>query len=149
MRWALYLVGFVMVVATAFWSYRMTYRTQNALDRVASLRGEIAREREAIAVLQAEWAWLTAPERLRALVEAHADDLKLEPMTPERFARIDEIAEPPVDDGLDPVALIDLDEAGPATLPTPTAAPAPRPRPALAERVAIEPLEARLEGEAE
>lgn len=130
MRWALYFAGFALVVATAFWSYRMTYRTQDALDEVAALRSEIAREREAISVLEVEWAWLTAPERLKQLANDHAEALGLAPMTPERFAVFDEVAEPPVDDGMDPVALIDMDEVGPVTLPSPAAAPAPRPRPA-------------------
>ena len=129
MRWFLYIVGVALVVATAFWSYRMTYRTQDAFERVAELRSEITREREAIAVLEAEWAWLNAPERIAALVKAHEDELGLAPMTPEVFARIDEIEEPPVDDRMEPIALIGMEEVGPVSLPTPDASPAPRPRP--------------------
>lgn len=129
MRWALYLAGVALVVVTAFWSYRMTYGTQDALDEAAELRREIARERESIAVLSVEWAWLTSPERLAALAKEHDLALGLLPMAPERFARIDEIAEPPVDDGLEPVDLIGLRDIGPVTLPNPDAAPAPRPRP--------------------
>ena len=129
MRWVLYIFGVALVVATAFWSYRMTYRTQDAFDRVAELRRDITREREAIAVLKAEWAWLNAPERLAALAKAHEGALGLAPMTPEVFARVDEIEEPPVDDGMEPVALIGMEEVGPVSLPTPEASPAPRPRP--------------------
>ena len=129
MRWALYLVGVALVVATAFWSYRMTYGTQDAFDEVAKLRREIAREREAISVLEVEWAWLTAPERIAKLVKENERALGLAPMAPERFARVDEIAEPPIDDGLEPVALIDMGDVGPVSLPNPAAAPAPRPRP--------------------
>ena len=129
MRWILYIFGVALVVATAFWSYRMTYRTQDAFDQVAELRREITREREAIAVLEAEWAWLNSPERIAALVKTHEDELGLFPMAPETFARVDEIAEPPVDDGMEPVALIGFEEVGPVSLPTPEASPAPRPRP--------------------
>ncbi|MEL6792636.1 MAG: cell division protein FtsL [Pseudomonadota bacterium] len=136
MRWALYLLGVGLVAMSASWSYKMTYRTQDAFAEVVDLRRDIAREREAITVLEAEWAWLNAPERLAALVKAHEDELGLSPMIPEHFARLDEIAEPPVDDGLEPVALIGMDEVGPVTLPNPVAAPAPRPRPVRVSEVA-------------
>lgn len=129
MRWAIYILGVGLVVASAFWSYQMTYRTQDAFDRVAELRSEITAEREAISVLRAEWAWLNAPERLASLVKAHEDELGLAPMEPDVFARIDEVEEPPVDDGMEPVALIGMEEIGPVSLPTPDASPAPRPRP--------------------
>ena len=129
MRWALYLCGVALAVAVGAWSYQVTYATQDAFKEVSKLRRDIAREREAIAVLQAEWAWLNAPERLTALVKEHEAELGLVPMAPERFARIDEIELPPIDDGMEPVALIGMDEVGPVTLPTPTAAPAPQPRP--------------------
>lgn len=126
MRWALYIFGVCLVVGSAFWSYRMTYGTQDMMDAVRALRAEIRAEREAIAVLEAEWAWMNAPARLEALAEAHRPRLALRPMTPDRFADLAEVAEPPVDDGLEPVALIDLDEVGAAL----SLAPRPTPRPA-------------------
>lgn len=125
MRWALYIAGFAIVVVAAAWSYRVTYATQGAFDAAAKLRGEIRREREAIAVLEAEWAWLNAPARLSRLVAENNDILGLAPMTPDVFAVMSEIETPSPDDGLEPVAIIDLDEAGPETI----FAPSPRPRP--------------------
>lgn len=137
MRWCLYFLGVAAVVATAFWSYQMTYRTQDRFDDVAELRRDIAREREAITVLKAEWAWLNAPERLAELTRAHEDELGLVPMKPEHFAHVAEIEEPPVDDGMEPVALIGMEEVGPVTLPTPSAAPTPRPRPQRVEPLSV------------
>lgn len=127
MRWALYVVGLCLVVAAAFWSYRMTYGTKDVMAEVRTLRSEIRREREAIAILEAEWAWLNAPARLEALLEENRARLELKAMTPDRFAEIAEIAAPPIDDGMDPVAIIGLEEVGQAVSLGPS--PPPRPRP--------------------
>jgi hypothetical protein len=94
-RIVLLLSAAVLVVVMATWAYRVNYATQAALDRVADLRAQIAAEREAIAVLRAEWAYLNRPDRLRALVEAHNDVLNLVPVSPEHFAEIGMIAYPP------------------------------------------------------
>ena len=141
MRWALYIVGFAAVVLSAAWSYRVTYATQSALDDAQRLRWEIRREREAIAVLEAEYAWLNAPERLAALVRANNDILRLKPMTPEIFAVMSEIEYPAPDDGMEPVAIIDLDDVGPETF----FSPAPRPRPALRTQTQPESRQARFD----
>ena len=74
-----------LVIVTAIWTYQITYRTTDALDRVADLRARIAAEREAVQVLTVEWAWLNRPERLNRLVAAHQDKLGLVPMQPETF----------------------------------------------------------------
>ena len=56
MRLVLYISSAVLVVVCATWAYRVNYATQEAMNRVADLRAEIAREREALGVLEAEWA---------------------------------------------------------------------------------------------
>ncbi|MEM7523293.1 MAG: hypothetical protein AAF360_05975 [Pseudomonadota bacterium] len=129
MRWALYIVGLCLVVASAFLSYRTTYGTQDTLESVADLRAEIGREREAISVLEAEWAWMNAPARLEALLAKHGAVLALRPVDPLQFAEATELPWPAIDDGLEPVALIDLDELAPDLL----FAPRPRPRPIIQE----------------
>ena len=127
MRGALYLLGCALIVAMAFWSYRMNYETQARLDAADQVRRDIADQREAIAVLSAEWAYLNAPARLKRLVETRGASLGLAPMTPDHFADLDEIERPTPDDGMAPVAIIDLDELGaPVAL-----APAPVRRPAV------------------
>ena len=74
-----------MVCAT--WAYRVNYATQEAMGRLADLRQEIAAEREAIAVLNAEWAYLNRPDRLRALVAANAAALGLDGAHPRAVRR--------------------------------------------------------------
>ena len=95
MRGALYIAAAVLVALTAFWAYRISYKAVAALDRVQALRAEIAREHEALVVLRAEWAWLSAPERLSALLAAHGDALGLAPLSGAQFAALAEVPPPP------------------------------------------------------
>lgn len=130
MRGALYIAGVAMIVAMAFWAYRMNYQTQERVGVVENLRQEIGREREAIAVLRAEWAFLNAPERLAKLAHLHRGSLNLQPMAPEIFADLTEIVTPEPDDGLQPVTIIDLD----AIAPPLAMSPPPKIRPAFLEQ---------------
>lgn len=95
MRGAMYFLAAALVALSAFWAYRVNYEAKGALDRVSGLRRAIAAEREAIAVLRAEWAWLSAPDRVRALVAANAEALGLEPMTAMSYVAIDRLPSPP------------------------------------------------------
>ncbi|MCB1370451.1 MAG: cell division protein FtsL [Rhodobacteraceae bacterium] len=102
MKIVLHLSGIVLVAVCATWAYRVNYETQEAQNRLADLRGEIASEREAVSVLEAEWAYLNRPDRLRALVAAHADALNLVDLQPESFGEAAMVAFPP-----DPTELVD------------------------------------------
>ncbi len=104
MRAVLYLSATVLVVLCAVWAYRVNYTTQDAQNRVADLRAAIARERELLAVLRAEWAYLNRPDRLAVLVERNAEALGLAPLTPEQFADPAMIAFPPPPEDLIPAA---------------------------------------------
>lgn len=105
MRAVLMLSAAVLVAVSATWAYRVNYATREALDRVAHLHGTIARERETLAVLRAEWAYLNRPDRLRALVILHSDALGLTDLTPEQFGEPAMVAYPP--DPLDAPDAID------------------------------------------
>jgi hypothetical protein len=95
LTWLLRGSAIVLVAVCASWAYKVNYATQEALDRVAELRAEIAREREAMAVLTAEWAYLNRPDRLRALVAANAESLGLGELTPDQFGEAAMVAFPP------------------------------------------------------
>lgn len=73
------------IIAIAGWAYNVNYNTKAAIERVSSLRAEIAAEREALRVLKVEWAYLNAPDRLARLVAEHNDHLQLVPMVPGAF----------------------------------------------------------------
>ncbi len=104
MRLLLNLSAAVLVVVCAVWAYRVNYATQEATDRVADLRQQIADEREAIAVLKAEWAYLNRPDRLQALVAANPE-LGLAELTPDQFGDAATVAYPPPPEP-DPAALV-------------------------------------------
>lgn len=94
MRAFLSLVAALAVMGLAFWAYHENYATKAALDDVAQLEAEIADQRDALAVLNAEWAYLNRPDRLRDLVQLNFERLGLLPMLPEQFGAVSEVAFP-------------------------------------------------------
>lgn len=82
------------VMGLAFWAYRENYRTQSAISELTHLQAEIASLREGISVLDAEWAYLNRPDRLRALVALNFDRLGLFPLTARQFGGVTQVAYP-------------------------------------------------------
>ncbi len=65
--------------------YKLKYKVQN-LDRESlALQRQILAEREAIRLLDADWAYLNQPDRLQVLAERH---LTLGPIDPRQFAMV-------------------------------------------------------------
>lgn len=94
MRIFFYIPTALAVLALAVWAYRENYRTQEVMAQVQSLQRQIAGERAALAVLNAEWAYLNRPDRLRALAEINFDRLGLLPLKPEHFGQADQVIYP-------------------------------------------------------
>ena len=84
--------------ATLFWSglalasavglFLVKYEVQEKSDALSAIRNEIAETKEAIKILEAEWAYRNRPERLTTLVEKHLD---LKPVTAPQMDEIDTI----------------------------------------------------------
>ncbi len=100
MKSFLYLLAGVAVVLAASKTYQINYRVQQAETRVSKLVRQIDKEREAIAVLEVEWAYLNRPERLRALAFTYSAELQLDKVDAANFGTIAEIAPPPDEIGL-------------------------------------------------
>lgn len=101
MRSLVYVSIALMVMGLAFWAYGQNYRTQAVLKDTRDLQNEIAALRERLSVLRAEWAYLNRPDRLRDLAELNFDRLRLLPLSPEQFGRVDQVSYPvPVEQGL-------------------------------------------------
>lgn len=81
------------VIASAVYAYSIKYDTIVHAEELARVRAEIARERDAIAVLRAEWALLNRPDRVQALADAHLDAIV--PVDPRRFARFSDLPDRP------------------------------------------------------
>lgn len=94
MRGLFFVLTTFAVMALAVWAYRENYATQRALDEVATLHRQIGQLREEIAVLNAEWAYLNRPDRLRALADLNFDRLGLLPLAPEQFGNVEQVAYP-------------------------------------------------------
>lgn len=86
----------ILVFAAAY-VYRIKMESTSRTERVLRLHAEIREQRDAIAVLRAEWAKLDAPLRLQGLAERHLglkpliatqyDSLKNLPERPPSFAK--------------------------------------------------------------
>ncbi len=95
MRSIFYVMTALTVIGLAFWAYRENYETQAALDRAEKLQRDISQARQRLRVLNAEWAYLNRPDRLRDLAEINFDRLGLLPLQPYQFGSVDQIAYPP------------------------------------------------------
>jgi hypothetical protein len=82
------------LVLAAGWVYEIKYASTRQAERVAKLRLEIRRERDAIAVLRAEWAQLDNPDRIQILAKRH---LTLKPIEPTQFDSLDRLPEKPAE----------------------------------------------------
>ena len=80
-----------LIVAASF-VYKIKFDSTLQAERVAKLRGELRRERSAIAVLRAEWAKLDTPGRIRGLADRH---LALQPAKSTQFDGLDHLPKRP------------------------------------------------------
>jgi hypothetical protein len=72
--------------------YRIKMESTSRTERVLKLRAEIREQRDAIAVLRAEWAKLDAPLRLQGLAERH---LALRPLNATQYDSFKNLPERP------------------------------------------------------
>jgi hypothetical protein len=80
-----------LILAASF-VYKIKFDSTLQAERVAKQRGELRRERDAIALLRAEWTKLETPARLEALAHRH---LSLKPIEPSQFDNFDRLPERP------------------------------------------------------
>ena len=97
MRSFFYVMTALTVIGLAFWAYRENYETQEALNEAETLQREISEALQRLRVLNAEWAYLNRPDRLRDLAEINFDNLGLLPLQPYQFGKVDQVAYPPED----------------------------------------------------
>jgi hypothetical protein len=86
----------VLVVAALVFAaadvYKIKFDSTLQAERVAKLRAEVRRERDAIAALRATWSELDNPERLQALARRH---LALKPIDITQHDALDRLPERP------------------------------------------------------
>lgn len=73
------------LIGSAIYAYSIKYDTLYQAGQVSKAKSQLHRERQAIAVLRAEWQLLTRPDRLQAAVDRH---LALEPIGTTHLGRL-------------------------------------------------------------
>jgi hypothetical protein len=86
----LFVIG-ALVFAAAY-VYRIKMESTERTERVLRLRAEIHEQRDAIAVLRAEWARLDSPLRLQGLAERH---LPLKPLNANQYDSLKSLPDRP------------------------------------------------------
>ena len=84
----LHIIAIGALVSSALYAYSIKYETTLQAEQLQKLKGKAQREREAIAVLKAEWQFLNRPERLQALADKHLD---LQPLQTTQIVRLSDI----------------------------------------------------------
>ena len=86
---------FSIVLASTFslglWAYKTNYESRAASQRVKYLEESILSANKEVKILNAEWAYLNSPDRLRKLVEYYFVELRLTPIKPDDFISFSEI----------------------------------------------------------
>ena len=77
--------------AMGLWAYKINYDSRAADQRVKMLEKSILSANKQFKILNAEWAHLNSPERLRKLVEYYFLELRLNPINPDDFIAFSEI----------------------------------------------------------
>jgi hypothetical protein len=88
----LHLLVIGVLVFAAAYVYRIKMESTARTERVLRLHSEIREQRDAIAVLRAEWAKLDAPLRLQGLAERH---LALKPLNTTQYDSLKNLPERP------------------------------------------------------
>ncbi|HSA67572.1 MAG TPA: hypothetical protein VLE24_07905 [Methyloceanibacter sp.] len=78
------------LVALAYVIYEGKYEARALDEDIGGLRKDIETERDAVAVLRAEWSLLNRPERIERLAEKH---LKLAPARPQQLVTLDTVSD--------------------------------------------------------
>ena len=91
MMWRLlHAVAIAALIASAVYVYGVKYRTIYASEQLVKTRHLIAKEKDAINLLRAEYAHLARPDRLQALADAK---LGFQPLALSQIATVDELPE--------------------------------------------------------
>jgi cell division protein FtsL len=78
----------VLLVLAAAYVYEIKFESTLRAERVAKMRGDVQRERDAIGALRAEWATLENPARIQGLARRH---LHLRPAEAAQYDALDKL----------------------------------------------------------
>ena len=77
--------------AMGLWAYKINYDSRAADQRVKELEKSILSANKQFKILNAEWAHLNRPDRLRKLAEYYFFELRLTPINPDDFISFSDV----------------------------------------------------------
>lgn len=90
-RW-LNVMAVLALLGSAVYAYRTKYETIFYAEQIVKLKNQNQRERDAIAVMQAEWAHLTRATRIQSLSDQHLD---LKQLTVDQIVQVTDLPDQP------------------------------------------------------
>jgi cell division protein FtsL len=87
----LHVIAIGALVASAVYVYSLKYQTIYASEQIVKTRHLIAKERDAINILRAKYAFLTRPDRLQALADKQLD---MQPLSLHQIVKAADLPEP-------------------------------------------------------
>ena len=81
----------LMVLGAATTTYVVKYGSAIKHSGIGGLERDIAIEKEAIDILNANWSLLTSPARVQLLSKHYSEELHLEVLQPEQIITLEEI----------------------------------------------------------
>ena len=81
-------IAIAALIGSASWAYSVKYDTIYYVEQIKKNEAKIERERDAIAILKAEWQFMTKPGRLQIFSDRH---LGLQPMKAGQIIRANEL----------------------------------------------------------
>lgn len=70
----------VLIATAAYGLYMVKYRVLNVQREIANIKKELEQEQENLHVIEAEWAYLTRPDRLQALAQKNTNLMPVQGM---------------------------------------------------------------------
>jgi hypothetical protein len=129
-------LAIVVLVGSAVYAYSIKYATLYQAERMVKMKHELQNEKDALAVLRAEWAHVANPVRIETLADQHLGGQVMQlsqiatlATLPDKAARGDEIGAKMQDLGLsEPTAASSKESSKPVAVTQKTAT---EPKPAL------------------
>ena len=118
----IHIIVIAALVSAAVHVYKVKFDSTLQAERVAKLRTDLHRVRDATAALRAQWGQLDRPARIQGLAERH---LHLKPVDAAQFDSLDRLPDRPSPvppDVQDPIAAMLDTEFPTGSVNTPTAA---------------------------
>ena len=127
-------LAIVVLVGSAVYAYSIKYATLYQAERMVKMKRELQNEKDALAVLRAEWAHVANPVRIETLADQHLGGQVMQlsqiatlATLPDKAARGDEIGAKMQDLGLSEPTVTSSKESSKPVAGTQKAATAPKP----------------------